>query len=166
MLIVIAVHAGSGRRACMASTSAGPLPMWAAAGDTAASRIMPDDRTRTIAATGAHPHGLITHTVCGGWSRGQRFVLGCILPAAESSSWCGFLISGWVRGLGMDVRVRLGGYEVDEAERAELARGLQAILRDLDGVDGAALVAGGPVPAGAKSGGLVTWGALVVSLAS
>jgi len=66
----------------------------------------------------------------------------------------------------MDVRVRLGGYDVDDAERAELARGLQAMLRDLDEVDEAALVAGGPAPAGAKSGGLVTWGALVVSLAS
>ena len=65
----------------------------------------------------------------------------------------------------MDVRVRLGGYEMDEAEWAELGPGLQAILRDLDGVD-EALVAGGPVPASAEFGELVTWDALVVSLAS
>jgi len=39
-------------------------------------------------------------------------------------------------------------------------------LRDLHEVDEATLLAHGPAPAGTKSGGLVTWGALVVSLAS
>ena len=66
----------------------------------------------------------------------------------------------------MDVRVRLGGEQVDDTELAELARDLQAMLSDLDEVDEAALIARGPAPAGAKSGGLVTWGALVVSLVS
>jgi hypothetical protein len=66
----------------------------------------------------------------------------------------------------MDVRVRLGGDDVDDAERAELAQDLQAMLMDLDEVDEATLSAGGPAPAGAKAGELVTWGALVVSLAS
>lgn len=66
----------------------------------------------------------------------------------------------------MDVRVRLGGDDVGDAERAELGRVLQAMLRDLDVVDDAVFAAGGPAPVGAKSGGLVTWGALVVSLAS
>ena len=66
----------------------------------------------------------------------------------------------------MDVRVQLGGDDVDDAERAELARDLQAMLRDLHEVDEATLLAHGPAPAGTKSGGLVTWGALVVSLAS
>jgi hypothetical protein len=66
----------------------------------------------------------------------------------------------------MDVRVRLGGDDVDDAERADLARDLQAMLRVLDEVEDAALVLGGPTPAGAKSGGVLAWGALVVSLVS
>jgi hypothetical protein len=60
----------------------------------------------------------------------------------------------------------LGGAAADDAERAELALSLRAVLRDLDEVEEAALVDGGSPPAGAKSGGLLSWGALVVSLAS
>jgi hypothetical protein len=66
----------------------------------------------------------------------------------------------------MDIQVRLGGVGMGDVERAELARGLRELLSEIDAVDDVARVAGGPVPVGAKSALLVTWGAVLVSVAS
>jgi Effector Associated Constant Component 1 len=55
--------------------------------------------------------------------------------------------------------------DADDAEQAELALRLRAELDELD-VASIELAPGGDTPAGAKSGGAVEWGTLLVSMVS
>jgi hypothetical protein len=64
----------------------------------------------------------------------------------------------------VDLVVVVDGVDVDDAERAELARQLRAELRDSD-VDSVEPASAGHLPRSAKSGEAIAFGALAVALA-
>jgi hypothetical protein len=65
----------------------------------------------------------------------------------------------------MDVTLQLDG-NLDDDLRADLAQDLREVLLTLDDVEDAKFVTGAGTPGGAKAAGVITWGSLLVSIAS